>query len=151
MEMENLLRNQLCNQIARRVKEKVDNMMSVQAYMSRDDIKKLAENIISQIPEELDRKSLLGGVIFMLSYLIEGYDEITLKGSRMFIVNKDRVSKEIFEKDWFDPAREIEFEGITVTVPAKSEEILTQIYGDYMTPPPVNEQVCPHQYIVKEK
>ena len=95
--MENLLRNQLCNQIARRVKEKVDNMMSVQAYMSRDDIKKLAENIISQIPEELDRKALLGGVIFMLSYLIEGYEEITLKGSRMFIVNKDRVSKEIFE------------------------------------------------------
>lgn len=95
--MENLLRNQLCNQIARRVKEKVDNMMSVQAYMSRDDIKKLAENIISQIPEELNRKSLLSGVMFMLSYLIEGYEEITLKGSRMFIVNKDRVSKEIFE------------------------------------------------------
>ena len=61
------------------------------------------------------------------------------------------ISKEIFEKDWFEPAREIEFEGITVTVPAKSEEILTQIYGDYMTPPPVNNQVCPHQYIVKEK
>ena len=98
MEMENLLRNQLCSQIARRVKEKVDNMMSVQAYMSRDDIKKLAENIISQIPEELDRKSLLSGVVFMLSYLIEGYDEITLKGSRMFIVNKDRISKEIFEE-----------------------------------------------------
>ena len=98
MEIENLLRNQLCSQIARRVKEKVDNMMSVHAYMSRDDIKKLAENIISQIPEELDRKSLLSGVIFMLSYLIEGYEEITLKGSRMFIVNKDRVSKEIFEE-----------------------------------------------------
>ena len=61
------------------------------------------------------------------------------------------ISKEIFEKDWFEPAREIEFEGITVTVPVKSEEILTQIYGDYMTPPPVNNQVCPHQYIVKEK
>lgn len=96
MEMENLLRNQLCKQIARRVKEKVDNMMSVQAYMSRDDIKKLAENIISQIPEELDRKSLLSGVMFMLSYLIDGYEEIKIKGN-MFIVNKDRVSKEIFE------------------------------------------------------
>ncbi len=60
------------------------------------------------------------------------------------------ISKEIFQKDWFEPARQIEFEGINVTVPAKSEEILTQIYGDYMTPPPVEARVCPHQYIVKK-
>lgn len=61
------------------------------------------------------------------------------------------VVKEIFPKDYFEPAREIEFEGFPVTVPCKSEEMLTVIYGDYMTPPPENMRVCPHQYIVKKK
>ena len=61
------------------------------------------------------------------------------------------VTKEIFPKDYFEPAREIEFEGITVTIPNKAEEALTHIYGDFMTPPPVNMRVCPHQYIVKKK
>ena len=61
------------------------------------------------------------------------------------------VAKEIFPKDYFEPAREIEFEGFTVTVPNKSEEVLTLIYGDFMTPPPEDQRVCPHKYIVKKK
>ncbi len=60
------------------------------------------------------------------------------------------ITKEIFHKDCFEPAREVQFEDITVTVPYKSEEVLTQIYGDFMTPPPVEARVCPHQYIVKK-
>ena len=59
------------------------------------------------------------------------------------------VSKEIFPKSYFEPARTIDFEGLRVRIPFKSEEILTCIYGDYMTPPPENARSCPHQYIVK--
>ena len=61
------------------------------------------------------------------------------------------ISKEIFPKSYFEPARIIDFEGIKVKVPFKSEEILTCIYGDYMTPPPENARICPHQYIVKNQ
>ncbi len=61
------------------------------------------------------------------------------------------ITKEIFKKEYFEPAREIKFEDLTVTVPYKSEEVLTQIYGDFMTPPPVEARVCPHQYVVKNK
>ncbi|MBQ4119935.1 MAG: LicD family protein [Clostridia bacterium] len=60
------------------------------------------------------------------------------------------ISKEIFPKDYFEPAKEVPFEDITVTVPCKSAEILTCIYGDFMTPPPKENRVCPHQYIVKK-
>jgi phosphorylcholine metabolism protein LicD/glycosyltransferase involved in cell wall biosynthesis len=61
------------------------------------------------------------------------------------------ISKEIFPKSYFEPARTIDFEGIKVKIPFKSEEVLTCIYGDFMTPPPENARVCPHQYIVKSK
>jgi phosphorylcholine metabolism protein LicD/glycosyltransferase involved in cell wall biosynthesis len=61
------------------------------------------------------------------------------------------ITKEIFPISYFEPAREIDFEGIKVKIPYKSEEVLTRIYGNYMTPPPKAMQVCPHQYIVKKK
>lgn len=61
------------------------------------------------------------------------------------------ISKENFPKEWFEPAREIMFEGIKVTIPAESEKILTCTYGDYMTPPPEENRVSPHKYIVKKK
>jgi phosphorylcholine metabolism protein LicD/glycosyltransferase involved in cell wall biosynthesis len=59
------------------------------------------------------------------------------------------ISKEIFPKSHFEPARTVDFEGIKVKIPLKSEEVLGCIYGDYMTLPPENARVCPHQYIVK--
>ena len=61
------------------------------------------------------------------------------------------ITKEIFPKDYFEPARTVPFEDIMVTIPAKSEETLTRIYGDFMTPPPEEMRICPHQYIVKKK
>ena len=61
------------------------------------------------------------------------------------------ISKEIFPKSYFEPARVVDFEGVKVKIPLKSEEILTCIYGDYMTPPPENARICPHQYIVNPK
>lgn len=60
------------------------------------------------------------------------------------------VTREIFKKDCFEPAKEVEFEHIKVKIPCKAEEILSRTYGDFMTPPPKNMQVCPHMYIVKK-
>ncbi len=60
------------------------------------------------------------------------------------------ISKEIFSKEYFEPAKEVQFENMLVTVPCKSAEILTCIYGDYMTLPPEEKRVHPHQYIVKD-
>ncbi len=60
------------------------------------------------------------------------------------------ITKEIFPREWFEPAREIIFEGIKVTIPAESEKMLTRIYGDYMTPPPEEKRVSPHKYYVED-
>jgi len=39
---------------------------------------------------------------------------------------------------------EAEFEGHNFMIPANYDKILTQIYGDYMTPPPENERIGRH-------
>lgn len=45
----------------------------------------------------------------------------------------------------FEPSRRILFEGIELPIPAKSEKLLEGIYGDYMTPPPVEKQQGHHK------
>lgn len=46
-----------------------------------------------------------------------------------------------FPKEWFDEAIYLPFEDKEYLCPKAYHEILTQIYGDYMTPPPVEKQV----------
>ncbi len=43
--------------------------------------------------------------------------------------------KQSFHQDVYFPAKEAQFEGITVSIPNKYDEMLTRIYGDYMTIP----------------
>lgn len=47
---------------------------------------------------------------------------------------------------------ELVFEDFVVKAPCGNHEILTQIFGDYMTPPPINRQVSNHaQYYINLK
>lgn len=59
------------------------------------------------------------------------------------------LTKEHFPKNFFEPARTIDFEGIPSTIPAKSEQILLRIYGDYSVLPPAEKRKPPHKYIIK--
>lgn len=45
------------------------------------------------------------------------------------------------KKEELEPSQEVEFEGLKIKVPFKNHEILMRQYGDYMTPPPQEEQV----------
>ena len=47
----------------------------------------------------------------------------------------------IYESNWFDDYIVMPFEDIEVRVPVGYHDYLTNRYGDYMTPPPVSEQV----------
>ncbi len=48
-----------------------------------------------------------------------------------------------FKKEWFETGQ-IPFEGHLLNVPAGRHEILTQLYGDYMTPPPEEARKSTH-------
>lgn len=55
-----------------------------------------------------------------------------------------RFKNSFYKKDFFSTSVYVPFEDIQLPVPEKYDEYLTQIYGDYMTPPPVSEQIGWH-------
>lgn len=48
--------------------------------------------------------------------------------------------KEVMPKDWYEPAAEVKYGGRRYRAPKEWDKFLTQIYGDYMTPPPPEER-----------
>lgn len=58
------------------------------------------------------------------------------------------IFNEHFKADWFKNAELVDFDGRKYYIPSGAKEILTVIYGDYMTPPPENKQVCKHGFTV---
>ena len=48
------------------------------------------------------------------------------------------------KREWVEPVEELEFEGHMLMVPAYYHEVLTEVYGDYMQLPPVEQRVPSH-------
>lgn len=55
-----------------------------------------------------------------------------------------KPEKEILQKAWFSSSHPVPFEDTTVEIPNGVHEYLTQLYGDYMTPPPPEKRVSQH-------
>lgn len=54
-------------------------------------------------------------------------------------------ARQSFPSHWFGTGTELVFEDMVVVGPACWDEILTQLYGDYRTPPPKSSQVSHHE------
>jgi len=52
--------------------------------------------------------------------------------------------REIMPIQWFGEGCELEFEGLKVRAPKQWHSCLTQLYGDYMTPPPPEKRIGHH-------
>ena len=50
----------------------------------------------------------------------------------------------VFKSEWFDDVIETDFEDFTISIPRKYDEYLTLMYGNYMTPPPVEKRELTH-------
>lgn len=53
----------------------------------------------------------------------------------------------LLPKQWFDKIIEIPFEDTTIKIPDEYDEYLTLLYGDYMTPPPINKRISNHHHM----
>lgn len=49
--------------------------------------------------------------------------------------------KETMPKGWFEPSTNLLYGGKYYCVPGNWDKVLTKLYGDYMTPPPIEERV----------
>ncbi len=56
--------------------------------------------------------------------------------------------KEITPAEWFGEGQKTKFEDLTVIIPNHYQAYLTQLYGDYMTPPPVEKRIGHHSAVV---
>lgn len=63
---------------------------------------------------------------------------------RMIWTGRYRFKKSFYAKELFDEAISVPFEDLSLPVPKNYDQLLTQIFGDYMTPPPVKERVGLH-------
>lgn len=55
--------------------------------------------------------------------------------------------KEIVEREWFGTPKLMNFENIKIYTPSNYDAYLTNLYGDYMTPPSIEKQKTHHDYI----
>lgn len=76
------------------------------------------------------------------------YDEAVMIGTdcSLFDVYNDRYPKKCFESYTYMP-----FEGTPLRVPIGYDEVLTKQYGNYMTPPSLEEQITHHGNVVFER
>lgn len=56
----------------------------------------------------------------------------------------DSSIKDIFERDIFENITKVPFEDTMLPIPVNYDNYLTQMYGDYMTPPPVEYRYPDH-------
>jgi len=54
--------------------------------------------------------------------------------------------KQTLPKEYYGKPRYVDFEGMKRPIPKEAEKILTSIYGDYMTPPPIEKQNSKHHF-----
>lgn len=53
-------------------------------------------------------------------------------------------TKEIVPMDWYGEGKMVDFEGIKLRIPSKSDKWLSQVYGDYMQLPPKEKRIAHH-------
>jgi len=57
-----------------------------------------------------------------------------------------KLENELFDKSVFDSSQYMPFEDYKVRVNTEYDKYLSQLFGDYMTPPPVSQRVSTHHH-----
>lgn len=76
-------------------------------------------------------------------YQVEKYNKME-SDYRMFFAGRYRFKTSFYHKSVFGKPLRVPFEDTYLPVPEKYNEWLTQIFGDYMTPPPIKHQIGLH-------
>lgn len=66
-------------------------------------------------------------------------------GNNYVIFSSPTEDNIILPKEWFDEIEKVPFEDIEINIPKGYDSYLKYTYGDYMTPPPIEERTFAHQ------
>jgi lipopolysaccharide cholinephosphotransferase len=82
------------------------------------------------------------------SKIMSDYDCLFAQNDDSSMSAIDYISKGyvVFENEWFDMGVTMQFEGEKFVVPNNSDKVLSALYGDYMTLPPIEMRVPSHLY-----
>lgn len=80
--------------------------------------------------------------------LLANYKQYDLSNFVGCVVWLSGGTKDIFKKEMFEEYELAPFEDAQFRIPKKYDEILKQMYGDYMQLPPEKDQVGHHDYVV---
>lgn len=58
--------------------------------------------------------------------------------------SRDGFKNSLFEAEWFKDTVYVKFEDMEMPMPAEYDKYLTTLFGDYMTPPPAEQQIPRH-------
>ncbi len=117
---------------------------------------------VRAIPFYKKRKPLKAFIVKTLYYLLSFLSaaDLVIKAEKVTAKYKgfesDRVidimlpygERSIAKTEWFADTIAADFEGYKLQIPLSYDKILTQIYGDYMTPPPKDKQIPRHDITV---
>lgn len=83
---------------------------------------------------------------FLCKFFYNQIEKYNNRETKMYVSfgARFKYKSSYFKKEFYSNPVYFPFESIKLPVPEKYDELLTQIYGDYMTPPPVKEQVGWH-------
>ena len=71
-------------------------------------------------------------------YWCKKYNDDSSKVGLLY--NRNLLKNYQFKKEYMNDITELLFENIYVPVPKKYDELLSEVYGDYMTPPPTEQR-----------
>lgn len=87
-------------------------------------------------------------------YIIMCYNKLMYKypvvqSNKVIVTDYLRIKPKVFNKDYFGKGVEGSYSDLKVILPEKVHDFLSDIYGDYMTPPPEKERVYKDYYVAK--
>ena len=102
---------------------------------------KLVVNVLSGIGRHIPAQKLIGWYDRVCQW---GTGKNKQKGQCFYGNNLFHLINTMYQKEWFAKDTTLTMSGHAYQAPADYDAILTRMYGDYMTPPPVEAQMGDH-------
>ena len=125
------------------------NKMRINDYLTDKILRRL---ILNKVRTSMSGRRLRGKILhfllqpFSLHWLVACREKVIYKWNNqeckyyvVWGIQRNRIPKA-----WFEPSTKLLYDGKYYYAPGNWDKVLTQLYGDYMTPPPVEERKGHH-------